>query len=64
MDWPIYWCIDPGVQIELWEFQRDNYGDNLQAPPLPKDFVDTEIESIEEISKIMKMPPHHQRKIT
>ena len=45
------------------QFQWDTYGYHLQIPPmLGHGHIDTEIESPEEIGRLMKQPPKHQKR--
>ena len=62
INWPIFWCLEPGAQALLMQFQWNEYGYRLEVPRLPKDtHIDTEIESPEEIGKIMRQAPSKSR---
>jgi len=60
--WPIWWCLEPEVQVLLMKFQWDNYGYHLTIPPMP-DFAgaDTKLETLEEIGREMRKAPSRSR---
>ena len=64
IEWPLFWCLSVSDQAKLIQWQFDTYGFRLQIPPMP-DFahIDTEIESPEEIARIIKRPPRHQKRV-
>lgn len=60
--WAIWWCLEPSVQTALMQLQWDEYGYRLMIPPLPGDIhVDTEMESLEEIGRIITRRPRHYK---
>ena len=62
--WPIWWCLEPEVQVLLMQFQWDNYGYHLQIPSMPDVArVDTKLETLEEIGREMRRPPKHQKRV-
>ena len=61
--WPLFYCISVEEQALLMQFQWDEYGFRLTIPPAPSHGrIDTEIESPEEIERIMKQPPKHKKR--
>lgn len=63
-EWPLWWCLEPATQALLMKFQWDEYGYRLTIPPmLSHGHIDTDIESPEEIARIVKQPPRHQKRV-
>ncbi len=59
---PIFWCLSVEAQAVLMKFQFDNYGVRLDILPAPEGIqIDTELETPEEIDKLMRQPPKHPR---
>lgn len=57
--WPIWECISPLVLALLIQYQWDNYGLKLDLMSDPF----TEIESREELGRLMKQKPEHPRMV-
>lgn len=58
--WPLFWCLSPQDQAKLMQYQWDNFGFRLVIPPLPSDIdIDTEIESPEEIDRLIRQKPRY-----
>ena len=53
----VWYILDSDTQRRLSNFQKKHYGQEVQVPdkPLP------ELESLSEIDKIMREPPHYDR---
>ena len=65
IEWPLWWCLEPEAQAALMQYEWNEYGYHLQIPPMPSHgYIDTEIESPEEIGRIIKRPPRHQKRVT
>ena len=57
MKWPIFHCLSAQSQALLMQFQYDNFGVSLDIPPVPEDVhIEPNIESLEEIDKIIREP--------
>lgn len=54
--YPLWYCITAQAGEALKRFQKERYGLNLEVPPLPYPYV-PEIESSEELEKIMRRRP-------
>jgi len=63
VSYPIWWCLSAENQAKLMQFQWDNFGYYLEIPPLPVGSIEN-IESLEEIDKIIRKPPKSQKRIT
>ena len=59
--WPLFWCLSAESQAKLMQLYYDENGERLNIPREPSEIIDTEIEDIEEISKIMKVPTRFKR---
>ncbi len=60
--WPLWWCLEAEAQALLMQFQWDTHGYRLQIPPEPRSGnIDTEIESPEEIGRIIRRAPSRSR---
>jgi len=56
-EWPLWWCISKDAQDLLKDYQLRVYKYELRTP------LDADIESLEEIARIMKWPPRHQKRV-
>ena len=63
--WPLFWCLSVQSQAVLMQFQYDQYGQNIDIPPLPKEtHIETIIEPDEELSRMARQAPRHQKRVT
>lgn len=62
---PLFWCISVKSQAALMQYQHEVYGTVLvpPTPPLTSEAVwaTTWHESVEEIDRLMRMPPSRSR---
>ncbi len=55
--WPLWECISPEALAKLILYQWEEYGLKLELLSLfMEDTIDTEIEPIQEIDKLMRIP--------
>ena len=64
---PLFWCLKPDSQAALLQWQFDNYSEILKIPTPPTTskgvWLAVEMESIEEIDKIMRQAPSHMKQV-
>ena len=59
---PIWWCLKPKDRDKLKKYQQEEYGFNLEIPPVPKDKkFNTEWEPLEEIDQLIRKPSRFKR---
>ncbi len=65
--WPLFWCLEPKAQAVLMIFQLETYGMKLEIPTPPQTskgaWLNVQIENSEEIDKLMRQAPKHQRQV-
>jgi len=64
-EWPLWKCIPPGRIGRLVLYQRDNFGNELELLPVIRAELESadEIESLEEIDRIIRKPPEKLVKV-
>ena len=58
----IWWCLEPECQKKLKQYQEDVYGFHLQIPQAPN-FSNIYVETLEQIDKLMRQAPQHQKRV-
>ena len=60
--WPLWECISAKAQALLKKYQFDTYGYRLEIPPeIGRGHIDTDLESPQEIDKLMRQAPSRSR---
>ena len=64
MKWPLFWCISQEARVALMKYQWEHFGLRLNIPPEPFTPVSfsTQLESLEEIDRMMRQKPHRPRR--
>jgi len=61
--WPLWECISAKALVELAQYQWRNYGTKLDITKGAQDYTGQFfIESLEEIDRLMRQPPKHQKR--
>lgn len=58
---PLFWRISAADQAKLMDYQFNTYKYHLQIPPETSFKIDTELESPEEIARLMRQKPNPKR---
>lgn len=65
--WPLFWCLKPEAQALIMRFQRDAHGQTLEIPAPPETANSAWhivlSENLEEIDRLMRQPPKHQKRV-
>lgn len=63
--WPLWQCLEPQVLAKLVAFQWKHYRTKLDllTGPRANIHIDTQIESLEEIDRLMRTPPEHPKRV-
>ena len=65
--WPLFWCLKAEQQAKLMQFYYDKYGEILNIPKPTQTsngvWQSVQLENLEEIERIMKRPPKHQKRV-
>lgn len=59
----LWWCLKPGTQVLLMQFQWDNFGFKVEIPPCLEgiDDIETKLETLEEINRLKKVGARYGR---
>jgi len=60
--YPLFLCLKPEAQVAVAQYQWHTYGLVIEPALMPEEpIIDTEIESLDELTKIMQQTPRHHR---
>ena len=65
-EYPLFWMLKPEAQAKLMQLYWDEFGTRLEIPAPPGMDAETwqtiRLESLEEIDRIIRQPPKHQKR--